>query len=66
MRLDDRQTNFIKLILRSEDVGDGWRQCSDVLYEHFLSYLPEELVEWDHDQKRVRLTREGDIVARYL
>lgn len=63
--LDDQHKQTIRLILRSEDEGDGWRQCTSPIFGLFTP-LSSELFELDHDKLRVRLTSEGKIVGKWL
>lgn len=68
MTLSENQTIFLKLVLRSPDVGDGWRNVSRVLWnliEEQAESLPE-LIEIDKEAFRLRFTKEGEIVVRYL
>ncbi len=67
MKLTDKDKSIISLIMRSRDLGDGWRQCSLILFDAIFKYgVSSELVEVDSDEKRVRLTEEGRIVLKWL
>jgi hypothetical protein len=61
-----RDVELLRLILRSPDVGDGWRNVSGVLWEHVVKNAVIDLVEFDYENKRVRFSPEGVIVMRYL
>jgi uncharacterized protein (DUF736 family) len=60
-----RDIASFKLIQRSPDIGDGWRQVSDILWPHF-SDLRAELVERDQENKRLRFTARGLIIMDYI
>ncbi len=62
--IDLKLKGLLGLIQRSADIGDGWRQVSDVLWPH-VQDAPGELVELDDIQKRIRLTSEGSAVLTY-
>lgn len=68
-KLDDKHKPFIKLILRSPDVGDGWRNVSSVLRKTVLAGIAEfpELYETrELAGLQVRLSERGNIVKDYL
>jgi len=60
------EINFLRLVQRSEDIGDGWRQVSDILWQLVERFDRPELIDKDADKKRVRLSERGLIVAGYL
>ena len=67
--LNEKHKPFIRLILRSPDVGDGWRNVSDVLRKTVLSGITEfpELYETrEMTGLQVRLSERGNIVKDYL
>jgi len=64
--ITDNQKIMLRLIERSPDIGDGWRQSSTPLWQHVVDQSPPALVELDHEQKRVRFTPEGIIIMRWL
>lgn len=70
MPLTRNQKNFISLVSRSPDVGDGWRMVSQALEKHTQSYvrdLPDLFeVKRDNEQFMLRFSEEGKIVAKYL
>lgn len=69
MKLLPYQVSFLKLIQRSKDVKEGWRQCSDTVFEKiaipFKKEIPE-LVELDLQNRRIRFTEIGQTVIDYL
>lgn len=64
-KITENNVIFFRLIQRSKDLGDGWRQVSDVLWRYALEQHHEELTELDHENKRIRFTPEGEIIARF-
>jgi hypothetical protein len=68
MRLTDREKGFLSLILRSPDQGDGWRNVSAVVWPLVAEFKRQELIEIQYcgDDRHVRLTPEGNTVAKYL
>lgn len=65
-KLSDNDRSFLQLLMRSPDLGDGWRQSSEVVWPLVAKFSKQELVELDNDNKRVRLTPDGDVLVRYL
>ena len=68
MTLSENQIIFLKLVLRSPDAGDGWRNVSRIVWnviKEQAESLPE-LIEIDKEASRLRFTKEGEIVVRYL
>lgn len=64
--ITDAQKNVMRLIQRSPDVGDGWRQVSGALWRVVVANSHPDLTDLDEEMKRVRLTAEGETVMRYL
>lgn len=67
--LDEKHNPFIRLILRSPDVGDGWRNVSQVLRKTVLAGISEfpELYETrELAGLQVRLSERGNVVKDYL
>jgi hypothetical protein len=64
--ITDNNRSFLKLLLRSPDIGDGWRQVSDVVWPLVSGFDKKELLELNEDEKRVRLSPDGLVVANYL
>jgi uncharacterized protein (DUF736 family) len=61
------QIDLLKLIGRSADIGDGWRQSSEKVREHVvLKHTHGDLMELDHENKRARLTSKGEILLEYI
>jgi hypothetical protein len=59
--MNPKQKEFLKLLGRSPDVGDGWRMVSVALFalcEEVAGELPE-LVEFEKENSRMRLTEKG-------
>lgn len=65
-QVTENQENMLKLIQRSPDIGEGWRQVSDGLWGHVVDQAHPELTELNAPAKRVRFTDEGLTVMRYL
>ena len=68
-KLDEKHKPFIRLILRSQDVGDGWRNVSNVLrktVEAGISEFPELYETREMAGLQVRLSERGNIVKDYL
>ena len=55
----------MRLILRSKDIGDGWRQVAMRQVYEVMEKLPDELVEKDSANRRVRLTDAGKVVIQW-
>lgn len=70
MKLSDKQVNFIRLLLRSEDKGEGWRFVSDGLWPFVTETVAEhpELYERKKVDEvgMIRLTERGLIVSEYI
>ena len=60
------QRSLMKLILRSPDLGDGWRQCSDLLWPHVRRVYDQipELFEVN-DLQQIRISPEGTIALKW-
>ena len=71
MKLCAEDKNFLRLIQRSPDIGEGWRNVSPQLWtlvEERLKTIPA-LIEAELEPTgggRVRLTEEAQIVMKYL
>ena len=57
---------MLRLIQRTTDSGEGWRQVSGFLRDLVVEQSHPELTELDQENKRVRFTPEGLIVMKYL
>jgi hypothetical protein len=66
MSLTQQQKDLLKLIERSPDSGDGWRNCAPKIFEDFIVKMPDELVEKDLEQKRARFTVAGQAVVDWM
>ncbi len=64
-KLTDRQRDMLRLVQRSPDIGDGWRQVSEMLWPLVTSSGHTELLEKDAENLRVRFTQEGKTVVRF-
>lgn len=60
------QASFLKLILRSADIGDGWRQVSPQLWPLVETFKHPELLELKDEARQARLSNRGLIVADYI
>jgi preprotein translocase subunit SecA len=57
--------DFLLLLVRSKDIGDGWRQVSDRLWKLVTMFSEPELIEVDEPNKRVRLTDKGATIVEF-
>lgn len=57
---------LIHLVRRSPDIGDGWRQVSPALWVPVLHWAKQAPMDIDHDNKRVRLNSDGNVLVKYL
>lgn len=68
--LSQKQRNFLRLILRSPDAGDGWRAVSKILTpitKEMISENPELFESRDTDETfYIRLSERGGVLADYL
>jgi hypothetical protein len=61
--------NFLRLVERSQDLGDGWRQCSQPVWDRIVMLMPEgvlDLLDMDARARRVRLTDTGLAVLKMM
>jgi hypothetical protein len=65
-KITDQQKSLLHLIVRTRDIGDGWRQVSDTLWGVVSANAVPELMELDVELKRVRLSPEGIIVMGWM
>jgi hypothetical protein len=60
--------SFLKLIGRSDDVGDGWRKYSDqmkgLVRTNHAAY--PGIFEMDDDNNLIRTTAEGNILVKWM
>ena len=66
MKLSQQSIDFIKLIQRAPDIGEGWRQSDPLIYRFVREFPNQELLERDDERLRVRLSSDGLVLARYL
>lgn len=68
-KLPQQQKDFLRLVLRSPDVGDGWRSVSPILVpvtKKQVASNPELFETRDEDGFLIRLTERARIVTDYL
>jgi len=63
--IQDKDRNFLSLLLRSPDKGDGWRSVSNMLWPLVDGFGQKELIE-TRDNAFVRLSEKGKIVMEYI
>lgn len=69
MKIADRDISFLRLLRRSKEVGDGWRNVSMGFWSLVEEFGQPELIEVKPSGDgggRVRLTERGSIVVDYL
>ena len=66
--LTDRERSFLQLILRSPNIGDGWRHVSSTLWPLVIDFTRPELIEIDAKESGglIRLSERGLILADYF
>ena len=66
MTFDDKA--FLKLICRSPDTGEGWRNVSAPLWKFVTGFPHQDLIESEAKENggRVRLSSEGEIFTKYM
>ncbi|MGL4640549.1 MAG: hypothetical protein ACRCVX_12580 [Shewanella sp.] len=67
--LFERQAPMIKLLLRSPDQGDGWRNVSQVLRKTItngIAAMPELYETREMAGMQIRLSERGNILKDYL
>jgi hypothetical protein len=64
-KVTENQRIMLRLIERSADIGEGWRQVNDKLWRHVVEQSHPDLTELDHQNKRVRLTPDAITVLKY-
>ena len=64
--LTDHDRDFLRLLARSPDRGDGWRYISDACWLLVEQFEAKELLEIDNDFRRVRLTTKGQNVVKFV
>jgi hypothetical protein len=69
MAMDVQSCNFLRLVLRSNDVGGGWRVFTNVTWQLVREFKYQELLDVEPNNDgfgRVRLSERGKIVAEYV
>ena len=70
LKISDKQIDFIRLVRRSPDAGDGWRAVSDTLRKFTLHTVDEQpdIYETKEDKGRlfIRLSERGSIFGDYV
>lgn len=66
--LTDRETGFLRLLLRSPDQGEGWRKVSPVVWPLVEQFTRQEVIETEAapDGGRVRLSERGRVLVDYI
>ena len=67
--ISDQDKDFIRLLLRSKDTGDGWRNVSKQVWPLVEQFGEQRLLEkqaGEDGSGKVRLTDNGQTVAEYL
>lgn len=66
MKLTNEQYDTLSLVMRSPDIGGGWRTCSSVVFQELVIPMPDELFEKDVEREIVRLTEKGLTLVEWL
>lgn len=66
MILSQQQKDTLKLLRRSPDRGDGWRNCVPKLFQNLIMPMPDELVKKDIEHTRARFTVAGQSVVDWM
>jgi len=65
MKLTDRENEFLKLLLRSPDIGEGWRNVSQTVWPLVDAFQHKDLIE-TKDGNKVRLSERGLVLVDYV
>lgn len=65
VKFTDKDRSFLKLLLRSPDIGDGWRKVSSVVWPLVLEFPHPELIRLRNGCE-VRLSKSGLVLVDYL
>lgn len=65
INLSPASQSLIHLVMRSRDIGDGWRQCSKAVYDAVVEKAPDDLFEKDDQLFRVRFTVAAQTLVKY-
>jgi len=63
--LKPQDADFLRLVNRSPDRGDGWRSVSKTCWPLVTAFTTPELIEIDEPNMLVRLTDEGQAVVDF-
>lgn len=63
--INQQEKDFLRLVGRSPDIGDGWRAVSNMLWPWVLKFDTPGLLELDHEKQRVRPTEKGQTLLDY-
>lgn len=66
MNISDKGISFLKLVMRSPDIGDGWRNVSQTLWPLVASFENKELIDIDYEYSRIKLSDRGQVVCDYI
>jgi len=64
-KLSPKDITFLKLLLRSPDVGEGWRNVSKTVWPLISQFPHRELIRV-RNGNQVRLSGRGKIVVDYI
>ena len=65
-KLTPQDKNFINLILRSPDIGDGWRNSSNTLWPIVQGMAEDQPELFELGEKTIRLTPVARILMEYI
>lgn len=65
-KLTQQAKDTLRLIARSPDVGEGWRNVNPVLRPNMTTWLKSAEELYEFDGQRIRLTHDGQTVVRYM
>lgn len=65
MKIAPRDKEFLKLLLRSPDVGDGWRNVSSAVWPLVAAFKHPELIRM-RNGNQVKLSGRGLIIVDYI
>jgi hypothetical protein len=67
--ISDQERSFLKLLMRSKDVGEGWRNVASQLVPLVTAFGKPKLLETrsaiDGSDFQVRLSEEGRIICKH-
>lgn len=65
MKIQPKDMSFLKLLMRSPDVGDGWRNVSAVVWPLVAGFKHPELIRM-RNGNQVKLSDRGLTVVEYI